>query len=120
MLPLFGLAEPNSIDKDEKAPYIKGAMLIKNDKVLTELDNDNFAGYRFLRCAISQGSLVTDNPLGEGKLSYNIKKSRAKLSWQNDTLLITIKGTVNFNGEARLWRGDKRKKQRKKADGGEY
>lgn len=96
LLPLLGLAEPNSINKDEKAPYIKGAMLIKNDKALTELDNDDFAGYRFLKCAISQGSLVTDNPLGEGKLSYNIKKSRAKLSWQNDTLLITIKGTVNL------------------------
>lgn len=96
LLPLLGLAEPNSIDKDEKAPDIKGAVLIKNDKVLADLDNANFASYRFLKCAITQGALVTDNPLGEGKISYNIKKSRAKLSWQDDTLLITIKGTVNL------------------------
>ena len=55
----MGLAEPNSIDKDEKAPYIKGAMLIKNDKALTELDNDKFAGYRFLKCATMKQAVFT-------------------------------------------------------------
>lgn len=96
LLPIVGTAEPNSLQNTEQAPDIMGAVLIKDNRKSGRLDKESLEGYRFLKCRINQGAIVTDNPLGEGKLSFNIKKSKTKLSWQNDTLVITIKGTINL------------------------
>lgn len=103
LMPKLALAQPNSLNSAElgeldakKVAVLDGAAVIKNNKIIDYLSEDEMEGYRYLKNNIKKGAIVIDNPLGSGKLSFNIEKSRTKLSWQDGVLKIKITGVVNL------------------------
>ncbi len=99
LIPRLALAQANSVEsaeKQEQVPVLSGAVLIKNNQVVGYLSESELEGYRYLKNNITKGAIVIDNPLGSGKLSFHIEKSKTKLDWENGKLKITIKGVVNL------------------------
>lgn len=99
LIPKLALAQANSVEgknNQEQVPVLSGAVLIKNNQVVGYLSESELEGHRYLKNNITKGAIVIDNPLGNGKLSFHIEKSKTKLAWENDELKITIKGVVNL------------------------
>lgn len=99
LIPKLALAQANSVDDEnnqEQVPVLSGAVLIKNNQVIGCLSESELEGYRYLKNNITKGAIVIDNPIGNGKLSFHIEKSRTKLSWQDGVLKIKITGVVNL------------------------
>jgi len=96
-LPEISLAAAtSSADDKEKIPVVNGGALVKHNKLEHWLPERQMEGYRFITSKINKGAIVIENPLGDGKLSFTIKESKARLSWENETLIIKIKGIVNL------------------------